>query len=144
MFVDRHWSQVTVEEKLVRLDVDRTLSSSFAAQIPLGVYQTPKRRSCKQSENMHTLTIFPNFLLQAIFFIFTASYKLNRSFAILKLLSELLRSLVFRNNEHVILSNTPLLFEECYNWLSYKVPQRYNVNSRFIYIPTFKISKISN
>lgn len=50
VFVDQHGSQVAVEEKLVRLDVDRALSPSFAAQRPLGVYQSPKRRSCKQNE----------------------------------------------------------------------------------------------
>lgn len=51
VFVDHHGSQVAVEEKLVRLDVDRALSPSFAAQRPLGIYKTPKRRSCKQNEN---------------------------------------------------------------------------------------------
>lgn len=50
VFVDQHGSQVAVEEKLVRLDVDRALSPSFAAQRPLGIYQSPKRRSCKQNE----------------------------------------------------------------------------------------------
>lgn len=58
MFVDQHGSQVAVEEKLVRLDVDRALSPSFAAQRPLGIYQSPKRRSCKQNEKKKTRLIF--------------------------------------------------------------------------------------
>lgn len=57
MFVDQHGSQVAVEEKLVRLDVDGALSPSFAAQRPLGVYQSPKRRSCKQNEREHVTMI---------------------------------------------------------------------------------------
>ena len=55
VFVDQHGSQVAVEEKLVRLDVDRALSPSFAAQRPLGIYQSPKRRSCKQNEKKNTI-----------------------------------------------------------------------------------------
>lgn len=61
VFVDQHGSQVAVEEKLVRLDVDRALSPSLAAQRPLGIYQSPKRRSCKRKKkntiNLHEFYI---------------------------------------------------------------------------------------
>lgn len=49
VFVDVHRSQVTIEEQLIRVDVDGTLPPAFAAQGPLRIYQTPERRSCKKN-----------------------------------------------------------------------------------------------
>lgn len=53
MFVDVHWSQVTIEKQLVRFDVDGTLSPSFGAEGPLRIYQSPKRRSCKKDSHVN-------------------------------------------------------------------------------------------
>lgn len=38
VFVDVHRSQVTIEEQLVRFDVDGTLPSAFGAEGPLRIY----------------------------------------------------------------------------------------------------------
>ena len=48
VLVHVHRPQVGVEEQLVRLDVDGALAPAFAAQGPLRIDETPKRRTCEQ------------------------------------------------------------------------------------------------
>jgi len=48
VLVDVHRSQVTIEEQLVRLDVDGTLPSALGAEGPLRIYQAPECRSCNK------------------------------------------------------------------------------------------------
>jgi hypothetical protein len=56
VLVDVHRSQVTIEEQLVRLDVDGTLPPALGAEGPLRIYQAPECRSCNKIHYLNKRT----------------------------------------------------------------------------------------